>query len=405
MIIKQETRLKIEILTRGVRFTKEALEKAKKENAKIQNMVYNIPSGLDRERPQELFLQGDDGYITVVSCVAPNNIIAPVIIDLKDKEELFAVIQGKFVENVKISFVKEPSYYSKKLKNGDSVKKYVSACGYDELNILPWKGCALSQLCKFCGVNTVACQSETDIFNAHSISGDISLWSKNKDSYLVNLVESIKIAMTDECYNEHMHLIMISGNLKNELLNEQAEIYAQIADEIKEVVLEHTSEGIIAVISPPEDEKYLYRLKEAGIEKIVFNLEVGNEPWFSKYCPGKSELGYDYFWKNLLKSVKIFGVGNVWTNFVFGLEPWDKLLEVCEKLAINGIVAGANILHLDEGNRLDCGVPSFEDSINFFSGLGRIYKKYNFKPYYCSKALRTSLSNEAYENRIIIDKD
>lgn len=401
MIIKNETLLKVEILTRGVEFSENALIKAHNDGAKGQNLVYNMPINAKISRPQELFIEGTDGYVTVVSCVALNGEKASVKIDIDKNGDLIAIIDDRRVEGVKITYVKEPGYYGKKLKNNEIVKKYVSACGYDELNILPWKGCAISKGCKFCGVNTVARKNETDLFTAFSISNNHCLWNENKDTYLNNLKESIKIALKDECYNEHVHLIMISGNLSDDSLDIQADIYSDIAKSIKNDLNGRATEGIVAVMTPPRDLNKIVKMKETGVDIVVFNLEVGNEPWFSKYCPGKSSLGREFFIERLIKSVDIYGWGNVWTNFVLGLEPVEKLLEVCDKLGKEGIVSGANVLHLDQGNQLECSVPSKEDVVYFYYELAKIYRKYNFKPYYCAKALRTGLANEAFDNRII----
>lgn len=401
MIIKAETLLKVEILTRGVEFSKNALIKARNHSAKGQNLVYNMPINAKSSRPQELFIEAVDGYVTVVSCVAPNGEKSSVKIDIDQKDNLIAVIDGITLEGVKIRYVKEPGYYGKKLENGDHVKKYVSACGYDELNILPWKGCAISKGCKFCGINTVANKNETDLFNAFSISQNHGIWQDNKSNYLNNLISSISIAMQDECYDDHVHLIIISGNLSDESLDMQADIYSDIAESIKNKLNGRATEGIVAVMTPPRDMNKLVEMKSAGIDIVVFNLEVGNEPWFSKYCPGKSSLGVEFFTERLVKAVDIYGTGKVWTNFVFGLEPADKLLMVCDNLGQQGIVAGANVLHLDHGNQLECCVPDKDDVVYFFYELSKIYKKYGFKPYYCAKALRTSLANEAFDNRIM----
>lgn len=395
--MKKETYLKAEILVRGVSFTLKALEYARNIGAKGQNLTYNIPLNAEVSRPQELFIKGKDGYTVVVSCVSPNN-TNHVLIDYRE-DKLIAFVDNKAVKGVEIDFVKEPSYYNKILDDGSIVKKYISACGYDELNILPWKGCAISSRCKFCGVNLVASKNDINNLTAHNISKDIYVWENNKIEYLDNLKKSIKLALQDECYKDHSHVILISGNLSNEKLNLQAKIYSEIAREIKYLIQEKSKEGIVAVMSPPEDITLLEVLKESGVEIVVFNLEVGSEPWFSKYCPGKQKLGREYFLKRLYKSVEIFGYGKSWTNFVLGLEPIDELLDLCEELAKKGIVSGANILHLDEGNSLDCTVPSIEEVAYFFKELSNIYRKYNFKPYYCEKALRTSLSNEAYDNR------
>lgn len=68
-----ETELKIEILTRGVNFSKAALLLASQFNAKGQNLVYNAPKGYIAGRPQELFLTFDN-YTTVVSCVSSHGL-------------------------------------------------------------------------------------------------------------------------------------------------------------------------------------------------------------------------------------------------------------------------------------------------------------------------------------------
>lgn len=400
MKIMPETACKIKILSNGVLFTNNALKYALSQNAKIQNLVYNKPDGSDNSRPQELKIRSIDGYETVVSCVVPRN-RTPIVIDYLDNK-LVAIEDEEILKDIYISFVEEPDYYKKKLSNGEMVKKYVSSCGLDELNIFPWKGCAISKGCLFCGVNTVAKKENADdLFTAFNI-GKKGVWDKCKNNYLNSLEEAILIAKTDKCFNEHLHLILISGDLSNEELDIQSKIYSEIAKRIYPLISDKATEGIVSVMMPPNNFELISLLKQSHIDKIVFNLEVGNEPYFSKYCPGKADIGLDHINKALIKAVDIFGKGNVWSNFVFGLEPLDLILKVCETLASQGIVPSANVLHIDSGNRLDCDVPLEQDIAIFFATVASIYRKYGFKPYYCSKALRTSLTNEAYEGRIIL---
>ena len=392
--IKEETYLKAQILTRGVRFTNAALQYAAIHRAKGQNMVYNMPLSAETSRPQEMFLEHEDGFRTVVSCVSPSG-ISPVVVDADDA--LIVKIDNKPINRVQVSFVPEPDYYQKKLSNGETVKKYVTACGYDELNIIPWKGCASPAMCRFCGSNNFV---EEGTVNAISISDNLDLWQDYEREYLQNLRESVNIAKSDSCYSSHMHVILISGNLHNDRLDDQALFYANIAKAIHPLVEKQATEGIVVVITPPKSLSLLTTLKKAGVNIVVFNLEAGNREYFNKHCPGKAALGYDYFVERLVKAVDVFGWGNAWCNFVFGLEPQEKLLPVCEKLANLGIATSANVLHLDKGNTLDCGAPSFESTISFFYKLNQINCSKGFRPFYCAEALRTSLSNEAYHNRI-----
>ncbi|MFZ4874539.1 radical SAM protein [Janthinobacterium sp. Mn2066] len=400
MILLPETDLKAEILTRGVVFTPAALDCAVRVDAKRQNLVYNAPKGYTRERPQELFLEGEDGYRTVVSCVSAHGKTEPVTVDVAASGELVCHIGDQLAsEHVKVSFVKQPEYYAQQLASGDLAQKYISACGYDELNIIPWKGCLISGTCRFCGVNKVAVKNPNDALHAAHLRPGGPGWDAVRTSYLANLSESIDLALQAECYSEHMHVILISGNLPDEQLDQQADIYCEIAAHIKDQVASKSTEGIVAVITPPHDLGRLDKLRQAGVAIVVFNLEVGNDPWFSKYCPGKSALGREFFIERLKHAATVFGRGKSWTNFVLGLEPVDELLALCEELAGHGIVSSANVLHVDEGSRLDCDPPTKETVIRFFHGLSQINQRHGFDAFYCAKALRTSLSNEIQDKR------
>lgn len=400
MILAPETDLKAEILTRGVIFTPAALDCAARMGAKGQNLVYNAPKGFTRERPQELFLEGEDGYRTVVSCISAHGKREPVNVDMISSGRLVCRIGEKIVSNrVKVSFVKQPEYYTKRLTSGDLAHKYISACGYDELNIIPWKGCLISSVCRFCGANSVAIKNPSDALHAAHLRTGALGWQAARASYLSNLSESIDFALQAECYSEHMHVILISGNLPDDQLDQQADIYSDIAAHIKYQVAPKSTDGIVAVITPPHDLGRLEKLKQAGVEIVVFNLEVGNDPWFSKYCPGKSALGRDFFIDRLKHAATVFGCGKSWTNFVLGLEPVDELLSLCEELASYGIVSSANVLHVDEGSQLDIDPPTKDTVIQFFHGLEKINHRNGFEAFYCAKALRTSLSNEFQDGR------
>lgn len=397
-IVSEETFLKAKILTHGIVFTQTAIQLAKEKKAKGQNLVYNMPLNTDAFRPQELILSSrSDGYRTVVSCVAANKYREPIVLDASADGRI-SVKSGDdidFTNMLDIEFVPEPIYYRKTLSNGECVNKYVSACGLDELNIFPWKGCAISKPCLFCGTNFFVKAGDISAKNM-----DAGFWEKNRDLYIYQLCKSIEIAQNDDCYSEHMHVILIAGNLANDMLDLEADIFAEIAQNISPLIEKKSEEGLVLVITPPHDISKLRMLYNSGIRKIVFNMEAIQPKYFKKYCPGKEDLGYEYIIHRLKESVRVFGKGNVWSNLVYGLEPSKETIDRCGNMAEHGIVMGANVLHLDLGNRLDCGVPSIEQVIDFFFKLERINNYHGYTPYYCSLALRTSLSNEAHDGRI-----
>ena len=403
--MKAESLLNVTILTNGISFTKAALQLAMFRHAKGQNLCYNLPNTQDALlHPQELSIKNkDDGYETVVSCVAPHKNQMPVTLDAKDDAFVLCGSElSKITDQIEIDTVTEPQYYSAILSNGATAKEYVSACGYDELNILPWHGCAISKPCAFCGVNKVSSLVKDKFkLTAKEISHSPDLWEKKEANYLALLSEAVLIARQDPIYSEHLHPIMISGNLSDELLDYEADIYSRIAKQVFPLLKGYATEGIIAVIEPPPSDNRLLDMKESGIETVVFNIEVACDPWNKEYCPGKNTLANDYILQRLLAAIPIFGEKHVWTNFVLGLEPMDTLLKKCATLAEIGIVSSANVFHNDAGSRLfDFPPPHIEDVVAFFKSLADIYRRYDMKPFYCARALRTSLSNEAYDGRL-----
>jgi len=366
-VIEEETYLKAMILSRGIEFSEKAIQVSIFEKAKGQNLVYNMPLNTTNSRPQELIvINSKDSYLVVVSCVASNPTTTPVYLDADENHKLIAFIDNKKLDNIEIYFVKEPKYYSETITNGENVKKYVSACGLDELNIIPWKGCAISKGCRFCGINNFVNKED---LSAHKISKDKNQWYKVCNQYLDNLEEAVSIAKKSDCYKEHAHVILIAGNLDNNSLDFETAVFAQITERIKPLVSDISEEGVVVVITPPQNMELIYDLKEAGVGKVVFNLEAITETGFEKYCPGKADLGYRFFTDRLKCAIDVFGKRNVWTNLVFGLESKDNVLEKCALLIKDGVVISANVLHFDKGNSLDCDVPTTEDVVDFFYKL------------------------------------
>jgi hypothetical protein len=403
-----EASLKAHILAHGITFTREAKQTCARLGCKPQGLIYNAPRTADLAyRPQELLLQASDGYCCCVSCIAPVPSREPVRVGSSGLT-LHATWGGTTsdAEGVSIEPVPEPSYYQLHLPSGCAVTELVSACGCDELNIWPWYDCAIQQKCSFCGVNTVNSmrQGSSERLSALSLSksGDAySCWEQRfRQDYLDRLEQAMRIAMGDECYAEHLHLILISGNLDNSQLDAQALIYADIAQRSSMVAQHRASEGLVAVTAPPRDLQLLSTLHQSGVRVFVCNLEAFSEQAFLRHCPGKAQVGRAHYLKALEESVNVFGTGRTWTNFVLGLEAPAVLLDGCARLADSGIVPGANVLHLDMGGKTDLAVPDVDSVLWFYSELASLYHQHNMRPFYCAKALRTSLTNEAYDGRL-----
>lgn len=423
--MQAESLAKAYILTHGVRFTVAALHHAEAVGAKRQNMVYNLPA-VDREtdspsskglaivgeqvlaaRPQELFLTGDDGYTVCVSAVSPVEGRECAIIDFsKNRLALTTPARaevGRSLANAE--FVPQPAYYGLSTTSGRPVSRWVSACGYDEMNVWPWHDCAIGQVCSFCGINAVQRQAgrKTDLVHALDFrrEPDVDkIWRGIREAVLAEIAEAVALAIDDDCYREEIHLILISGNLADHQLDTQAMIYADIAAAITGQHRGRFAEGAVAVTAPPRNLEQLWQMREAGIEVGVFNLEAFTPSAFSRHCPGKQRLGRNHYLRTLKRGVEVFGRGKSWCNFVLGLESSADLLVGCEQLASEGITPGANVLHRDHGAGFLGAPPCLDEVLSFFADLALIYRRHELRPYYCERALRTSLANEAFAGRL-----
>lgn len=76
---------------------------------------------------------------------------------------------------------------------------------------------------------------------------------------------------------------------------------------------------------PPID--LLPYLKDAGIEEVAFNMEISNEQLATKLMPGKRNYGKETYYNIFSKSVRIFGIGNVRTALIVGLDKEQELYD------------------------------------------------------------------------------
>ena len=83
---------------------------------------------------------------------------------------------------------------------------------------------------------------------------------------------------------------------------------------------------VLATLMPPTDFRYIGALRDAGFTKVYFSLEVYRPDLFEIVCPGKASYGYDRILNALQTAVASFGIGNVYTNFVYGIQSLDHSL-------------------------------------------------------------------------------
>jgi hypothetical protein len=388
------------VLAHGTSFSSEALEHARAVGAKGLQRVYNAPVNAPKDAPQELLLSDPESGTSCVAAVAPVEGRRPVEVDVADGRLILRLPDGRDSEGVDVSLVPQPEYYATSLPSGQPITRVVSACGVSLLNIWSWHDCAVRGLCRFCGINLIQrTAGGSDLLTARAIgAGRID----RLDQWYVDLGTGVKIAVEDPTYQTELFPMIISGNLPDASLDLQAELYARAASEVAPLVAGRSGpEGLVAMTAPPSDLGLLRAQREAGIRTMAINLEAYDEDVFRVECPGKYRIGRDRYLTALRESAKVFGPGYAWSNLVFGLEPTTSLLEGCRALAADGITPGASVLHFDEGATITGKVPpSYGEILDFYAELADIYRQHGLRPYFSSRALRTSLANEAFHDRL-----
>ena len=230
-----------------------------------------------------------------------------------------------------ISFPEAPEYYNQSTKDGVSYKDiaFSGGLGYkDKSAIVAYStDCSVKdkgETCLFCVFN-----GTKGLDNGEGATKP--LWK-----YPHQIADAIKAA-----YDEgHTHLTITGGFVPE---RREVEYYLDVAENIKEVLGRDDFNGT-ACIGAPLDLTVIDKYKEAGYSTISFNTEVWRKEYFNVYCPGKvTECGGYDNWLNAIRyAIKVFGEGNVRSNFVAGLQPKEILLEGIEALASIGVVAVAS---------------------------------------------------------------
>lgn len=82
---------------------------------------------------------------------------------------------------------------------------------------------------------------------------------------------------------------------------------------------------------PPKS--MLIKLKNAGVEEVSFNLEIADEKLARQLMPAKRKLGKDAYYEILQEAVRIFGIGNVRSALLVGLDKEQDIYNEIVTLA------------------------------------------------------------------------
>jgi len=213
-------------------------------------------------------------------------------------------------ESIPVQFVNRPNFSGLKISELP-IASICSLLGTDLLGIVPSNYCFYFQTkkqCRFCEILPTF-KKEVDF---------------HKSFKSLDLIEqSIITALQNE---ERLRFIAITtGNIHS--YDATVDYFVQIGQRLQKASIFQKAEQVLATLMPPDDLDKIALLKEAGFTKLYFPLEVFSLNHFRIVCPGKDDFGYERILKALEFAVEVFGVGNVYTNFVYGIQSLNSSLD------------------------------------------------------------------------------
>ncbi|MEI6266399.1 MAG: radical SAM protein [bacterium] len=336
---------------------------------------------------------------------------SPLVLSIEDGK-IVLLEKGITKVSISIELVKKRKYQFHKMPKElnplePSLKDFVQVIGLDRIAIMEFEGCwhwNTGNACKFCDTNPkrpgiISGMPSVNTLSDYNLNVD-DWWNSVKDNYYQGIEYTFKKILQEEIISPHQHFQLMSGNLPN--TRKIWEISGEIAEVVNRVRPIKQFDSYLNIAAPREDqEQWLSKAKyDWGFNNMVFNLEVIGRDRFREVCPGKSALmGYENTINCMEMSVKIFGRGNVRSNFVLGAQPVDELLRGIEDLAEKGIVADYSIFSPKKGTPWeDRTSPDMETIVNFSQELAKIYKKYGYSGIYCSLSSRSNILHELMES-------
>lgn len=292
------------------------------------------------------------GGLTTINAPFPdNNYFArdtQNILDFKGEQLWVITADGQKTE---VEHVPMPAYLDK--LNGQGTRYGdIIVTHTDRARMSPIQGCALD--CQFC---------------------NIPAEFKYRKMAIRELVDSVRVAIEDPI-KPAQHLLISGGTPGPKDFDYLNQVYEGVATEYPGLEID-----IMMTPSKSHDGRELLdpkRLKELGIHALSVNLELNDDNKLAQeIMRGKANIGRETYLRFLEKAVEVFGVGNVRSILMVGIEPISETLKAVEELAKRGICPELSPFRADPATSLrNMLPPSVEDQKRVYLATQEIISKY-----------------------------
>ena len=146
--------------------------------------------------------------------------------------------------------------------------------------------------------------------------------------------------------------------------------------QIVRYIRETFKRNIYLMSIPPIDATILFKLKDAGVTEVAFNLEIYDRIRAKKIMPGKGNIPFKRYDTAFQTAVNIWGKnGNVRSALIVGLEPKESTIQGIEYLCSIGVSPILALFKPDE-NMEDYLAPSSDEVLYIWETAENICRRY-----------------------------
>ena len=109
----------------------------------------------------------------------------------------------------------------------------------------------------------------------------------------------------------------------------------------------------ISLMSVLPPKAILSELKKAGIQEVAFNMEIANDLLGKRLMPAKRDLGKKAYYETFQKAIQFFGVGNVRSALLVGIDKEAELYQEIKTLAKMGVLPCLSAFRVLSGSEME----------------------------------------------------
>jgi radical SAM protein (TIGR04043 family) len=262
-------------------------------------------------------------------------------------------------EEVPIKVVPDPNFYSLTTSDGTPMWKIALLHGTNCLATTVNQKCVywkIGKKCKFCGIEL-------------SLRSGTTIPVKTPKQFH----EVVEAATKEDVCR---YLTLTTGTTATP--DRGATLLAEVVGEVKS----HQKIPIQVQVEPPEKDKHLEMLADAGADTIGIHIETFDGRVLKEVCPGKAETPLEKYFEAWKRSVELFGEEQVSSFLIAGLgEDDESILRGVEELARIGVVPYLVPLRPMVGTEFENKLPpSSKRMISLYKRVAETLKIYGINP-------------------------